>query len=56
MAQIVVYNRTGIETRFVAFRLLVGFGTTPWEKGGGEHRETDIFDHMRGRHLNDVLF
>lgn len=29
------YNRNGIETRFVAFRLLVGFGTTPWVKGGG---------------------
>lgn len=52
MAQIVVYNRTGIETRFVAFQLAYALVR-------GERRErrqnSDIFDHMI-RHLNDVLF
>lgn len=48
MAQIVVYNRTGIETRFVAFRLLAGFGTTSCEKERQEPRESLTYSIIRG--------
>lgn len=48
MAQIVVYNRTGIETRFVAFRLLAGFGTTSCEKERQELRESLTYSIIRG--------